>query len=522
MKINIYFALLVILICYLLIPLNIQTWESYHYSNVIDGLQDIRDVFIFQNPNIKELFSNFSGLNIFHPNHPLSHLMVRFTSVLMPFLSSVKISQILNSIYGVIGSLYFYRILKLLDFKNIEAVLGGLILCFGATYWYQALSGEVYSLPITLSIIVFYFSISDIKNNFNPTPKKRTLFFIFLANISHLLTGLYLPAIIYLFYSKNDSVIFNFKKRILPILISVLLGGILFYLAPHLIYSQRKGSIFNMLFSYGHFLGFWSQSYSSISLGQQIAISVSQISNLFFFPKNVFYKAANYTLIASILILFFKNFSLKNKMENAFAISILCFYFAITFIIALPNVNDYWIFAYPYLIYILLVGLKEFFISRVILIFISILLFSSNFAFEIYPQSKLSENFHWVAENIKLTQGSTVVTLNSRPFSHSFEKQAWHLARISNVQNPILISDIQNTDQITKLKNILESNFYIFTDMTADELTKFLDKINYTVKKISLIKQFDVIDEEQLQTTAINTHSKLKNWKMNQFLIERI
>lgn len=101
------------------------------------------------------------------------------------------------------------------------------------------------------------------------------------------------------------------------------------------------------------------------------------------------------------------------------------------------------------------------------------------------------QNFLWVGNELKLPPNSTIVSLNSRPFSHAFEKQAWYLARAKNVNHAVLISNLKNEDQILQFKKVTGDNIYIFND------------------------------EEQIQTTAINSNTTLKNWKMNQFEIEK-
>ena len=93
--------------------------------------------------------------------------------------------------------------------RYIGAVLGGLILAFSKTFWFQSTSVEVYSLQIFLfNLILFFLIKAYLHKNDNDKIKFRNPWILFavilaLGFANHMTTLFLLPGIAYLYFDKN-------------------------------------------------------------------------------------------------------------------------------------------------------------------------------------------------------------------------------------------------------------------------------------------------------------------------------
>lgn len=519
-------AFLIPFIIYLLFPLNIHTWESYLYSDIIDNLQDLKDIFIFQNHKLEDYLIN-SNINLFHPNHPLPHLMTRAIYKMMggALFDSLKIAQLINSIAGAIGVLYMFKILKNLSFKNLDALLGSLILGFSHLYWYQSISGEVYSIATTLGLIIFEKISQKTEGELDYQSKRSLPFLIGLAFISHMLSFFYLPAIFFMGHTNTTSFLISFIKRNYFIIISLICFTFLFYVAPHLSTTnhQSKNYFLYVIGAYTKIFGFWNNSDSNLNIFTTIATSIRHLSKAFLAGENIIFESINYiiilfTIFTGIKIVIRKE---KSKMAMGCVIILVTYYLLIAFIINLPKVNDYWIFMTPYILILIFVKLKDFVYSRTIFTFLFFLFFSANLILAIYPQNNLGEKSYWVAKQVQIPNNSHIALLSAHPYSHQFAKQAWHLAR-SN-RNAHIVMDMRNNNQMQSLKKNLNDNSYVFTDLNKPELDLFLRKnITSHPFEVQFIKEYEIKESGQIQNTAIGFGIEKKDWTLNQFKIVSI
>lgn len=521
-----FLALLIPLIIYLLFPLNIHTWESYLYSDVIDNLQDLKDVFIFQNHELEDYLTN-SNINFFHPNHPLPHLMTRAIYKIMggSLLNTLKIAQLLNSIAGAIGLLYMFKILRNLSLKNLDALLGSLILGFSHLYWYQSISGEVYSIATTLGLIIFEKISQKIEEKLDYQSEGALPFLIGLAFISHMLSSFYLPAFFFMGHTNAKSFLINFNKRFFFILISLICFTFLFYVAPHLLTTnpQSKNYFLYVIGAYTKIFGFWNNSDPNLNIFTTIATSIRHLSKAFLAGENIVFDGINciiilFTILTGIKIVLTKE---KSKMTLGCVIILVTYYVLIAFIIKLPKVNDYWIFMLPYILLLIFIKLKDFVYSRAILIFLLFLFFTVNLICAIYPQNNLSEKNYWVAKQVQIPNNTQIALISALPYSHQFAKQAWHLARSS--RNAHIVMDMKNNNQMQNLKKNLNDNSYVFTDLNEAELVLFLRKnITFHPIELQFIKEYEIKESGQIQSTAIGFGIEKKDWTLNQFKIVSI
>lgn len=522
------FALLIPLCIYLIFPLRIHTWESYLYSDLIDNFQDLRDVFIFQNASLEGHLKNFPSINIFHPNHPLPHLIVKILSNFegLLFSSSLKISQVINSFAGSIGVLYFYKILKDSSFKNVDALLASLIFAFSHLYWYQSLSGEVYSLSIAFSLIVF-FKAQRINNLIFSKFSLTSLALITgLAFVSHMLALIYLPVFFYMTYDNGQTFINNIFKRNRPLLLSILFFSTIFYIAPHLSTAgiHNLSDFFYVIGAYAKIFGTWNEQAESIHFLTKILTSIKHLSRTFLANVNVPQALVNYLILLLTTIFSLRALFNKGKVKTTFACSIVIvlYYLIITFVIHLPEVNDYWIFILPFLFLLIFIQIRNFIYLRVVLVIVLLSFFTTNFINVIYPQSNLQDRNYWVADRIKIPLSYKIVIISGNPYSHQIAKQAWHLSRLNNKRNSIIVMNTKNKSQMEKLRKTFSKMSYLFTDLPNEELSILLNHNLIETSDLKFIRSFEINESEQVQNKAIGSEKIQENWKMNLFTFSSI
>jgi tetratricopeptide (TPR) repeat protein len=109
--------------------------------------------------------------------------------------------------------------------KLITSVLGGLILAFSRTFWFQSTSVEVYSLHLLLITLILFFLLKAYINSFENDKLSHWLvfaFFLALGFTNHLTTLMILPGTAYLYFSRYKFNSASFKKLALMVLLFVI------------------------------------------------------------------------------------------------------------------------------------------------------------------------------------------------------------------------------------------------------------------------------------------------------------
>ena len=109
--------------------------------------------------------------------------------------------------------------------KLITSVLGGLILAFSRTFWFQSTSVEVYSLHLLLITLILFFLLKAYINSFKNDKLSHWLvfaFFLALGFTNHLTTLMILPGTAYLYFSRYKFNSASFKKLALMVLLFVI------------------------------------------------------------------------------------------------------------------------------------------------------------------------------------------------------------------------------------------------------------------------------------------------------------
>ena len=107
------------------------------------------------------------------------------------------------------------------NLKLLTAVLGGLILAFSRTFWFQSTSVEVYSLHLTLITLIILFLLKAYVSLLENDKLINWLvfsFFLALGFTNHLTTILILPGVAYLYFSRYGFNSKSFKRLAIMIL----------------------------------------------------------------------------------------------------------------------------------------------------------------------------------------------------------------------------------------------------------------------------------------------------------------
>lgn len=125
----------------------------------------------------------------------------------------------------------------------IFSFFASLILGFSGTFWYNALSVEVYPLHELFVCLIILLSLKIYQNLKNPVKKYWILLFLILglSFANHMTTVLVIPGVLYIVYLQTRSLP-HYKKAIIPLSLYII-PGILLYII--LIVRAASGPYFN-------------------------------------------------------------------------------------------------------------------------------------------------------------------------------------------------------------------------------------------------------------------------------------
>jgi len=139
----------------------------------------------------------------------------------------------------------------------VTGLIGALTYTFTDSFWFSAVEGEVYATSSLFTALVFWAILKWEENFNNPHSNKWILFIAYMVGLSigvHLLNLLAIPAIVLVYYFKNNE--FSYKKLLEALGISALiLLGILFILIP---FTVKIAAQFDLLFVNSFGLPVWS------------------------------------------------------------------------------------------------------------------------------------------------------------------------------------------------------------------------------------------------------------------------
>lgn len=241
--------------------------------------------------------------------------------------------------------------------KYIAAILGGFILAFDKTFWFQSTSVEVYSLQIFLFTLIILFLIKaylyegEDKLSF----KNQWIFLAIVLALgfsNHMTTLLILPGIAYLYFDKNKFNSVSFKK--IGFMLIVFFGIlILFYSYLPIRASQEPlinwGNPTNLEKIYRHISGKQYQ----VWLFSSTAAAKKQLS---YFINNL---PSEFSI--SLLIIFIGLFVSYTRARKFFIFSLITFLTAVLYSINydIHDIDSYFLLAYIALAFFAVFGIVK-------------------------------------------------------------------------------------------------------------------------------------------------------------------
>ena len=274
------------------------------------------------------------------------------------------------------------------NLKLLTAVLGGLILAFSRTFWFQSTSVEVYSLHLTLITLIILFLLKAYVSSLENDKLINWLvfsFFLALGFTNHLTTILILPGVAYLYFSRYGFNSKSFKRLAIMILFFIPILVLIYSYLPirasqnplldwgnpvdweriyrHVTGKQYQVWLFTSFDSAGkqlnHFFTILPEEfYAGLALAFiGLFVSFFKARKLFLFMLITFLFAVlysinydihdidSYFLLAFIMIAFFAAFGIlkileMKSLQKNYALILISFLIAIQFYFNFINVNQ--------------------------------------------------------------------------------------------------------------------------------------------------------------------------------------
>ena len=274
------------------------------------------------------------------------------------------------------------------NLKLLTAVLGGLILAFSRTFWFQSTSVEVYSLHLILITLIILFLLKAYVSSLENDKLINWLvfsFFLALGFTNHLTTILILPGVAYLYFSRYGFNSKGFKRLAIMILFFIPILVLIYSYLPirasqnplldwgnpvdweriyrHVTGKQYQVWLFTSFDSAGkqlnHFFTILPEEfYAGLALAFiGLFVSFFKARKLFLFMLITFLFAVlysinydihdidSYFLLAFIMIAFFAAFGILKILEmkslhKNYALILISFLIAIQFYFNFINVNQ--------------------------------------------------------------------------------------------------------------------------------------------------------------------------------------
>lgn len=521
--------------------------ESYVYSGALEGFFDVTEGHLGVSPWLRD----FYPFGVYHPNHPLLHLlgyvMIKGLQVFGWKLSALNAVVAINTMFGILGIVYFYRLLRLFTSEKIFATLMSCVLMFSDMYWFLSKSGEAYVSGQCFNILATYYIIKYSRER----KLRYVLYQAICLGISMAFHSLFVFMLLpqfYIFYNIGDKKFNkNFFKIAGIVFVTILLFGVIFYILPlyFSIGARSFGQMTKVFLLYGEEMGVWTKPFSSIWKFLTQIVILPFFSGMLHFsygildginPLNIFFRSL---LILSFIWIFWKSF--KNKsIENRYMLTWFWFYFLFTcYILFLPYDMTYWIFILPPFVFMLFLCLKDLSIRKFLPFTIVAILFLNNFFADILPKYLAKEETYFqvnhIADEVEDANQMAIVIFDSFAESSylNYYGIIWTIKnnpKFANMKIEIIIDNNELDKKINKL-SLSGEKFYVLKNITerATSLKELDDKllmVNYKKTKASSFRYFynpklDKTSEFQHETNWYDLGPINQSWLMSLVLYEK-
>ncbi|QDK40078.1 hypothetical protein DOM21_01110 [Bacteriovorax stolpii] len=393
-----------VIFVYLFFNIKIHMHESYVYSGAMEGFFDVTH----GHYGVSPWLVNYNAFGNYHPDHPLLHLLGKllkdFLALFSIQLLGIKAVSSINTITGLMGGFFFYKIMKRFTKDQIFATLMTVVLMFTDIFWFGAKSGEGYTSGQCFNLLSMYLIFKYIE-------ERKTSYIVYqaislgVAMAFHSLFVFMLIPQFLIFWRADRKNILKVGSIIFAIIFAF---GMAFYILPLYFYIGAKslGEMIKVFLFYSDEMGVWTKSaYSLFSIvwGLILYPFVTGVYHLIYTVLEGYHAVWLFFRLVLIVIGYKAlKMALRDKAhETRFMLCWFAIYFIFTsYILFLPYDITYWLFLMPAFIFILSFYFKKLKYRNAWALGLATLLFTGNFINDIYPKMIVNEDKYFFVDKI--------------------------------------------------------------------------------------------------------------------------
>ncbi len=528
---------------YLFFNIKIHMHESYVYSGAMEGFFDVTH----GHYGVSPWLVNYNAFGNYHPDHPLLHLLGKilkdFIALFSIDLPGIKAVSAINTVTGLLGGFFFYKIMKRFTKDQIFATLMTVVLMFTDIFWFGAKSGEGYTSGQCFNLLSMYLIFKYLE-------EKKSSYIVYQAislGIAMAFHSLFVFMLIpqFLFFWRAD------RKNILKvgsIIFAIIFSfGMAFYILPLYFYIGAKSlsEMIKVFLFYSDEMGVWTKNaYSlySIVWGLILYPFVTGVYHLFYTVLEGYHAVWLFFRLVLIVIGYKAlKMALKDKPhETRFMLCWFATYFIFTsYILFLPYDITYWLFLMPAFIFILSFYFKKLKYRNAWALGLAAVLFTGNFINDIYPKMTVNEDQYFfvdkISEEMKDESQMAIVIFDSFAETSylNYFGIVWAIKHHPSFANKHIEIIVDNVELDHKLQELTKDGKKLFVLRNSpgeadkiDPMNKAIADVGYKlVKKIELRHHFN----EKLDKTSEFQHVEVwydlgpvgQSWLMHLGLYEK-
>jgi|GEM_PF-2603606 len=204
-------------------PLQIQVMESYAYAAGVEGYYNLSQTFALAQPG-----KNLPDISLYHPNHPLGHLLPAVLHRAYGF-DAMALFRLRNGISALVFLAFFFMAAMRLVGHRAAVITATLCVMFTYVFWGAALSGETQIPALALLMATTYFLLRF----FEPETGGRVKQLMVAAVCYVFAGGSHLSSIMFSLPAGLAALVYSHRRwqwKLYAVAVAVIIGGYgLFY-----------------------------------------------------------------------------------------------------------------------------------------------------------------------------------------------------------------------------------------------------------------------------------------------------